>query len=319
MKKPTVFVTRNIPESGLTLLKKKYALTINKNDRVLTPAELLKGVKGKDALLCLLTDKIDNQFIKKNPQLKIIANYAVGFDNIDIASAKQHNIPVTNTPGVLTDAVAEHTCALILSLSRRVVESDMFTRKGKYVGWAPLLFLGNALKGKVLGIVGGGRIGTAVAECMHKGFGMNIVYVDHKHNTFIEKNAHGKKVSLNTLLKKADIVSLHLPLLPTTHHFISKKEFSLMKPSTLLINTSRGAVVDEKALVTALKNKIITGAALDVFENEPSISSGLKTMSQVILTPHIASATVEAREAMSVIAAKNILAALSGKKLLNPV
>ena len=315
--KPTVFVTREIPQSGITLLKKKCDVVVSKKKDVLTKAELLRGAKGKDGLLCLLTDVIDASFLKKNKQLKVVANYAVGYDNIDVATATKLNIPVSNTPGVLTDAVAEHTCALIISLARRIVEADDFTKRKKYKGWAPLLFLGAGLKGKTLGIIGSGRIGTAVAEKMYKGFGVQVVYTDIAKNSFIEKQAKAKKVSLPTLLSRADIVSVHVPLLPSTKHLLSRKQFSAMKKSALLVNTSRGPVVDEKALVTALRKKEITGAALDVFEKEPNLTPGLSSLSQVIVTPHIASATIEAREAMSVIAAKNILAAFASKKMPN--
>ena len=314
-RKPKVLVTREIPQAGIALLKKHCTVTVSKKKGVLTKKELLAQTKDKDGLLCLLTDNIDASFLRQNKQLQVIANYAVGYDNIDVRTAASLGIPVSNTPGVLTDAVAEHACALILALARRVAEADSFARKGKYKGWAPLLFLSTSLRGKTLGIVGSGRIGTAVAENMFRGFGMKVVYFDVQRNPFIEKQAKAKRVPLSALLGAADVVSVHVPLLPSTRHLLGSKQFRMMNKHALLVNTSRGPVIDEKALVTALKQKSIAGAALDVFENEPTIHAGLKNMPQAVLTPHIASATTEAREAMSVIAAKNILAGLAGKKL----
>jgi len=305
-----VFVTRKIPESGIRLLKKHFQVRVYPKNNVISRTELIKGVKWCDALLCLLTDKIDSKVIKSNPKLKIIANYAVGYDNIDVKAAKK--IPVTNTPGVLTDAVAEHTFALLMSIARRVPESDSFTKAGKYKGWEPLLLLGSGIKGKTLGIVGSGRIGSGLAQRC-KGMGMNIVYSDVKRNTDFEKKFGGKYLNLNNLLKQSDFVSVHVPLLPSTKHLIGSAQFKTMKKTAYLINTSRGAVLDEKALVAALKKGEIAGAALDVFENEPKLSPGLNKLSNVILTPHTASATLEARSAMSELAAKNIIAALKGR------
>lgn len=309
-----VFVTRKIPETGLKLLQKKHTVRIYPKDQVIPRRELLRGVKWADALLCLLTDTIDKKVLNTNPYLKVISNYAVGFDNIDLEAAEELHIPVTNTPGVLTQSVAEHTATLAVSLAKRVAEADSFTRKGSYKGWEPMLLLGTELKGKRFGVVGLGRIGSAVAEIMHKGFGMRIVYFDIKKDKAFEKKVKAKFATVSQLLKNSDIVSVHVPLLDSTHHLIGAKQLRSMKKTALLVNTSRGPVIDEKALVTALKNKTIKGAALDVFEFEPKLSKGLAKLPNVILTPHTASATEEAREAMSVIAAENILAVLSGKK-----
>ena len=314
-----IFVTRKIPESGINLLKKYHQVKIYPKDKVISKKDLIKGVKWCDALLCLLTDKIDSKVMDANPDLKVISNYAVGVDNIDIKAATKRNIPVTNTPGVLTDAVAEHTFALIISIARRIPESDRFTRTGKYKGWEPMLMLGMELKGKTLGIIGLGRIGSGVAERTAKGMGMNVLYNDVKRNPKFERKYKAKYASLNTLLKKADIVSLHVPLLPSTRHLISAKQLRMMKKTAYLINTSRGPVVDEKALVKALKRKEIAGAGLDVYESEPKLAAGLAKLDNVVLTPHIASGTIETREAMSELAAKNILAVLNGKKPLNLV
>lgn len=247
------------------------------------------------------------------PQLKIIANLAVGFDNIDLKAAKDKNIMVTNTTGVLTETVAEHTIALLFAITRRIVEADKFTRAGKYQGWAPELFLGSDIAGKTLGIVGLGGIGAEVAKRMSLGFGLKIIYFSPSRNKKLETELRIKYVPFKVLLKTADFISLHVPLSPKTHHLIGVKQLKMMKSTSYLINTSRGPVVDEKALVYALKNKWLKAAALDVFEFEPKFAPGLTDLDNVILTPHIASATEEARNKMAEVAAKNIIAALSGK------
>ena len=308
-----VFITRKIPQIGIDLLKKKHAVRVYPKDQVIPRKELLNAVKWCDALLCLLTDKIDKELLEINPKLKIISNYAVGFNNMDIKAATEKGIPVTNTPGVLTDAVAEHTLALMLAVSKRIVESDKFLRAGKYKSWAPLLLLGTQLKGKILGVIGLGRIGSEVAA-KAQAMGMKIVYYDIKADKEFEKKFQAKFFSIPQLLKLSDFVSIHVPLLPTTTHLLSTKEFALMKKTAYLINTSRGPVIDEKALVIALQKKQIAGAGLDVFEFEPKLAPGLAKLSNVVITPHTASATIEARSAMAEIAAKNILEVLSGRK-----
>ena len=317
--KPKVFVSREIPKPGLDLLRKKCSVTVSSRPRVLTKKELVSGIKGKDALLCLLTDRIDGSVMKAGKNLKVIANYAVGFDNVDVDAATKLGIPVTNTPGVLTDAVADHACALMLSIARRIAESDKFVRAGKYRSWEPMLMLGGDFKGKTLGILGLGRIGSAVAERMYRGFGVRVLYYDVRRNPAFERNVKAKKASVSQLMKNSDYVSVHVPLLPSTRHLIGAKELKMMKKTAYLINTSRGPVVDESALVSALSRKQLAGAALDVFEKEPETAPGLAKLDNAILTPHTASATVTAREAMAVIAAKNVLAVLSGKRPPNPV
>lgn len=323
-----VFITRLIPDQGIKMLKAKGCLvSIYPKDEIIPRKELLKGVKGMDAILPILTDKIDDEVLKAaGPQLKIVANYAVGFDNINLAACKARKIMVTNAPGLeIVQAVAEHTFALILALAHRIVEGDKFTRAGKYQGWGPQLLLGTDVYGKTLGIVGLGRIGFAVTERAVKGFGMKVLYNDPKPNPDFEKKYAAHYADLPTLLKQSDFVSLHVPLLPTTRHLISKSQLALMKPTAFLINTSRGPIVDEKALLQALKNKKIAGAGIDVFECEPSIDCDisdhleLKKFDNVILTPHTASATVETRQAMSRTAATNIIAALSGQLPANLV
>ena len=314
MPKLRVFITRKIPESGIKLLQKSCHIKIYQKDQVMPKKELIKEVKQCDALLCLLTDKIDKEIIDANPKLKIISNYAIGFNNIDVAYATKKRIPVTNTPGrAIVDAVAEHTFALIFAVTKRIVEADRFMRAGKYKTWEPLLLLGMELVGKTIGIVGLGRIGSGVAQ-RAKAMGMKVVYYDVKRNVDFEGEFNAQYLSLNDLLKSADVVSVHVPLLPTTTHLIGKKKLSLMKKTAYLINTSRGPVIDEKALVRALKKKQIAGAGLDVYEFEPKLATGLTKLQNVVLTPHIASATIEARSEMSKDAAENILAVLQGKK-----
>jgi len=309
-----VFVTRKIADEGLELLQGKVDLEIWEEDRVIPREVLLEKVKGVDAILSLLTDKMDSILMDAaGPQLKIISNYAVGIDNIDVKAATERKIYVANTPGVLTEAVAEHAFALLMSIARHIPESDRFTREGKFVGWAPMLFLGTEVKGKVLGVVGLGRIGSRVAEMAVKGMGMKVIYYDVKPSAEFEKEFGATFKDLDPLLKEADFISIHVPLLPETHHLISAEKLALMKKSAYLVNTSRGPVVDEAALVEALKNGVIRGAALDVYENEPALTPGLTELQNVILAPHTGSATDEARNAMSALAAQAILDVLDGK------
>lgn len=286
---------------------------MNPEDRVIPREELISGVKWCDALLCLLTDIIDEEVISANPNLRVIANYAVGFDNIDVKAAAKRNIPVTNTPEVLTDAVAEHTFALMMAVARRIPESDRFIRAGKYQGWEPMLFLGRELKGKILGILGLGRIGSAVAERAVRGMGMNVLYYDIKRNPQFEQTYQARFADIDFIIQEADFITIHIPLLPETKHLIGAKQFKMMKKTAYIINTSRGPVVDERALVDALKNKEIAGAALDVYEFEPGLSAGLAELDNAVLTPHTASATYETRAAMAELAARNILDVLGGK------
>ncbi len=315
-----VFVTRKIPESGIKFLEEKgHKVKVYSKDKVITRAELEKGVQWCDALLPLLTDPIDATLMDMNKNLKVIANYAVGFNNIDIKAATERKIPVANTPDVLTDAVADHACTLMMSIARRIVESDKFMRAGKYKGWEPFLLLGSDVKGRTLGIVGAGRIGSAVAERMYKGFGMKIIYYNPEKNPQIEQATNAQFVSLQDLLKQSDFISIHVPLLKETTHLISTSELSMMKKTAYLINTARGPIVDEKALTLALQNNQIAGAGLDVFENEPNMEEGLKKLKNVIVTPHTASATWDAREAMSMTAAQNIQAVADGKMPANLV
>lgn len=322
-----IFVTRPIPDAGIKLLKaKKYKLDVFEKDEQISRGELLKRVKGCDGLLSLLTDKIDAEVMDAaGPKLKIIANYAVGFDNIDLVAAKERKIVVTNTPAPeVSETVAEHAIALIFALAHRIVESDTYARAGRYKGWSPNNLIGTDVIGKTIGIVGTGHIGANVAKRLFDGFGVSIIYSDVKRNSDFERQFKAKFFPLHKLLAQADFITLHVPLLPSTRHLISTEEFSLMKKTAFLINTARGPVVDEKALLRALRTKRIAGAGLDVYECEPAIDCDLtdklelKQFSNVVLTPHTASATIEARQAMSRVAAENLIAVLSGEPPLNP-
>lgn len=318
-----VLITREIPNPAEQMLKEAGHEVIIASKKGLSKEELISALKEQtyDALLPLLTDTIDAEVFDAMPSsMKIIANYAVGYDNIDVAEAEKRGITVSNTPEVLTESVAEHTIALLLAIARRIVESDTFVREGRYTGWEPDLLLGANLEGKTLGILGAGRIGTRVAEIARNGFGMNILYYDVKQSEEIEKIADATfHSSLEEVLENADVVTVHVPLLDATHHLIGAEELAKMKESAFLINTSRGEVIDEKALVSALSEKTITGAALDVFENEPDLTPGLSELSNVVLTPHTASAAIETRQAMAQLAAENIIAALEGKEPPSPV
>lgn len=311
---PKIFITRQIPDKGIKMLKDKgWDVSVGPEGKI-SQEELLAGVKGAEAILSVLTEKIDGQVMEAaGQQLKIIANYAVGYDNIDLAEAKKRNILVTNTPGVLTETVAEHTIALLFAIAERIVEADKYTRAGRYKAWGPKLLLGTDIRGKTLGIVGLGRIGTAVAQRMKDGFGVRIIYYDIKRNEELEKKFNIEYCEFDDLLKESDFVSLHTSLTPETRHLLSAEKLKKMKPTAYLINTSRGPVIDEKALVEVLKNKGIAGAALDVYENEPELTPGLTELENVVLTPHIASATKETRDKMAEMAANNIIAALEGR------
>ena len=316
-----VFVTRRIPQPGLDILKKQCrTVDVNSHDRPLARDELLNGVRGRDGVLCLLTDTIDEQILETARGAKIFANYAVGFNNIDVDAATRRGILITNTPGVLTQTTADLTWALIFAVARRITEGDRFTRRGRFQGWGPMLLLGSDITGKTLGIVGAGRIGTAVAE-RSAGFGMTVLYTDAVPNETLEKKHNARRVAIDDLLKRSDFVSLHVPLLPETTHLIGSRELNLMKKTAYLINTCRGPVVDEKALVEALKSGEIAGAGLDVYEDEPRLEPGLSELDNVVLLPHIGSATVETRTKMATMAAQNLIAGLKGERppnLVNP-
>lgn len=307
-----VFVTRAIPEEGLNLLRKYCEVEVSPYDRMLTKEELLEKVQGKNAVITQLTDKVDKEFFEAAKEVKIVANYAVGFDNIDLEEATRRGVYITNTPDVLTNATAELAWALLFATARRVVESDKFMRAGKFQGWAPMLFSGKGVTGKTLGIIGAGRIGQAFAK-MAKGFDMKILYTARSPKKEFEEETGAQYVDLDTLLKESDFVSIHVPLTPETRHLIGEKELKLMKKSAILINTGRGPVVDEKALVKALKNKDIYAVGLDVYEREPMFEEELAQLDNVVMLPHIGSATEEARRDMSILVAQNIIDVIEGR------
>jgi lactate dehydrogenase-like 2-hydroxyacid dehydrogenase len=315
-----IFVTRRISEEGTKLLEAAgHIVDVSQKDGVLTKEELISALSAKpyDAVISLLTDHIDAEVLAA---AKIFANYAVGVDNIDLAAAKARGVLVTNTPDVLTDTVAEHAVALMASLTSRIVEGDKFMRAGKYVGWDPMLLLGTDLKGKTLGIIGAGRIGSVFAKIAHQGFGMNVIYTNPSRNEALEKEQGAQYfATADELLPYADVVSIHVPLLPTTQHLMNAERIAKMKPTAYLINTSRGPVVDEVALVEALQKNVIAGAGLDVFEQEPVLTPGLADLENVVLTPHLASGSRETRAAMAEVAARNVLAVLSAQTPPNTV
>jgi glyoxylate reductase len=314
-----IFVSRQIPGEALDKLSKSgHDVTISEIDRPLSESEFLDKAKGADALLTLLTDRVNGDVMDAiGPQLKIVSNYAVGFDNVDIQAATDKGVVVTNTPNdEVNEAVAEHTWALILALTRRIVEADEAVRRGAYKGWEPDIFLGMSLKQKTLGIVGLGRIGTMVAK-RAAGFEMQVLYNKRKPEPEAEKELGVKFAQIDELLSTADVVSLHVPLSEETRHMMNKGTLAKMKKGSFLINTARGPVVHEQDLVEALRSGPLAGAALDVYDNEPNINPELIGMEQVILTPHIASATIEARDKMGEQAVTAILDCLSGKKPQN--
>jgi len=310
-----IFVSRNIPGQALDKLKNSgNEVKISEFDRPLTPEEFLEGAKGADAVLSLLSDKIDGEVVEAiGPQLKIVSNYAVGFDNIVVPELTEKGIVVTNTPSdEVNEAVAEHAWALLLALARRIVEADESTRKGAYKGWEPGIFLGVNMIGKTLGIVGMGRIGEMTAR-RAKGFNMRVLYNKHAPDPEVEKELGVEFADLDKLYTESDFISLHVPLTDETRHMINKSAFAKMKKGVILVNTARGPVVDEGDLVDALRDGKVGGAGLDVYDNEPNINPELITMENVVLTPHIASATWEARNKMGEQAVSAILDCLSGK------
>jgi lactate dehydrogenase-like 2-hydroxyacid dehydrogenase len=311
-----IYITRHIPETGITMLRNAgHEVDVSTKDGVLTRDELLTALRARpyDAVVCLLTDTIDGEVFDAVPTAKLFANYAVGFNNINLAHAKERGITITNTPGVLTTAVAEFAISLMLSITKRIPESERYLRAGKYDGWGPELLLGMEVEGKTLGILGAGRIGYEVAKRAHLGLGMKIVYYDVKQLPELEADFGAEyRATVDEVLKEADVVSIHVPLLPETTHLINAERLRMMKPSAYLINTSRGPVIDEAALVEALKMNVIRGAALDVFEHEPALAPGLNELENIVITPHTASAADEARDGMATIVAENTLTFLKG-------
>lgn len=313
-----MFIATQLPGEAIERLKEVADVEVHP-DETLTKSELIKCLQGKDGVVSLLINEIDEEVIKQCPSLKVISNYAVGYNNIDIEAAKQQNIVVTNTPDVLTQATADLAWALLMAVARRIPESDQFVRNGYFTGWKPDLLLGRSVYGKTLGIIGMGRIGEAVAQ-RAKGFDMRVIYYKRTPLSTEEENAlNVTYVSLHELLTSSDFISLHAPLTEKTHHLIDAEEFELMKREAYIINTARGPLINESALVKALSNKEIAGAGLDVFEEEPALAPRLNQLNNVVLAPHIGSATIEARVQMADLAVENLMAVLNGLSPITPV
>ncbi len=317
--KCNVFLTREIPKEAIDLLRANCdTVEVHRGESLLTKEELIEKVRGRDGILCCLTERIDADVLEAAKGIKGVANMAVGYDNIDLKGATARGIPVSNTPGGLTDATADLAWALLLAAARRIVQADNFTRAGKFTAWGPMMFLGGDITGKTLGIIGAGRIGTAVA-LRSRGFGMRILYHDRVQNSLLERELGAGRVALEELLSASDFISLHVNLTPETRHLIGERELGFMKPTAYIINTSRGAVIDEKALVRALQKRQIAGAGLDVYEDEPRLGEGLAELDNVVLLPHIGSAAIGTRTKMAVMAAENLLAMLKGERAPNCV
>lgn len=319
--KPQVLITRLLPEAGLKVARQVCEVQLDPQDRPLTSEALGRAVAGKAGMICLVTDRIDAQVLEAGQALKIVANVAVGYDNIDVQAATERGILVTNTPGVLTDTTADFTWGLLLSVARRIPEADRYVRSGKWDEWKLMFLLGHDVYDKTLGLVGMGRIGQAVAR-RARGFGMRILYHNRSRlPASVEAELGATWVELPRLLQEADFVSLHVPLTADTTHLIGASELRMMRPTACLINTARGPVVHEQSLIRALTEGWIAGAALDVFEDEPRVPHALLALENVVLAPHIGSASVATRDKMALIAAQNLVAALRGERppnLVNP-
>ncbi len=318
--RPKVLVSRRLPLAALEILARHCDVDHNEPNRPLPRAELLGRLQGCQGLVCLLTDVVDDEVLA-TPGLKIVSNVAVGFNNIDVAAATWRRVLATNTPGVLDDTTADLAFALLMATARRIVEADRFLRAGRWEGWDLLQFLGHDVHGKTLGICGLGRIGKAVAK-RARGFDMRLLYADTvRAPEAVERELGVSFVDKDTLLREADFVTVHVPLFPETRHYISDRELGLMKPTAILVNAARGPIVDEAALARALQQKKIAGAGLDVYEDEPKVHPGLPPLENVVLLPHIASASIETRTRMATMAAENVVAGIAGRRppnLLNP-
>jgi len=313
-----VLVTRRLPSAVISKLETGALVDLYTGEGSIPPAELCARLADKDALICLLTDAIDKRVIDAGPNLKIIANVAVGYNNIDVAYGRSRGVVVTNTPDVLTESVANFTWAMILAVTRRLSEGERLVRRGQWKGWALDFMLGSELRGKQLGLVGAGRIARAVAV-RAAAFDMRVVFTSRRDHGLPTADAPWEHVSMDRLLNTSDIVSLHVPLTSETRHLIDKRALARMKRSAYLVNTARGPVVDEAALAWALQEHLIAGAALDVYENEPAVHPDLLQMENVLLAPHLGSATTETRTAMADLAVENVLAVLAGRPPLTPV
>lgn len=311
--KAKLYIARKLPEPIEEMLSPFFDVKSNPSELLEEKEEFLRNIEGITALVTDSRVKVDEEVMNAaGSQLKVISNYAAGFNNIDVEAATRKGIAVTNTPGAVNNATADIAWALMFSIARRVAEGDRLIRTGEPWSWTPTFFLGRDFTGKTLGIIGAGRIGKTMAKraC---GFDMEIIYVDGRVNEQMERELGAKRVDFERLLKEADYISIHTPLTPETRHMISEKEFAMMKPTTILINASRGPVVDEKALIEALKTHTIWGAGLDVFEKEPYVNPEFFKLDNVVMTPHIGTATSDARRDMAIMAAQNVLDIIEGK------
>ncbi len=319
--RPKLYLSRLFPDPVMAVIKERFQFTVQPADHLPSNTEILAGIRDAQAAICTLSERFDAETLAAAPSLRVIANYAVGYNNIDVEAAKARGIVVTNTPDVLTNATADITWALILAVARRVVDGDQLVRKNQWTGWSPTQMLGVDLCGKTLGIIGMGRIGQAVAR-RAMGFEMNMLYWSRSERPLQPGNPAWptwQRVSFEELLRRSDFLSLHIPLTQETTHLINEAALRLMKPTAFLINAARGPVVDEAALVTALSEGRIAGAGFDVYENEPELSPGLRELPQVVLLPHLGSATVETRIRMGLMCVENVLAVLDGKPAPNRV
>lgn len=315
-----VYITRKIPQPAIDLLEEYCTVTYNEIEDALTPEQLKNAVKDKDAILSMFYDKFTPEVLDCCNKAKIVANFAVGFENLDIPAATERGIYLSNTPGVLNIATAETAWALIFAVARNIPAMDAVCRTGKMDSWSPFGYLGQEITGKTLGVIGAGRIGSAMIH-MAKGFHMPVLYSAHSPKPELEQETGAIFTDLDTLLKKSDIISIHAPATPETKYLISKTQFEMMKTTAILINTARGQLINTQDLIWALENKVIAGAGIDVFENEPYVTPGLEKLSNLVMTPHIGSATYETRVNMGLTAARNIIAALKGElppNCLNP-
>ena len=316
--RPTLYVSRLLPDPVMAIVRERFRLVQEPLDELPTPSALREGLCHADAAIVTLGDRIDAETIQAATRLKILANYAVGYNNIDLAAAEQRGLIVTNTPDILTDATADLTWALILATTRHVIEGDTLVRSGQWTGWSPTQLLGAEVSDKTLGIIGMGRIGQAVAQ-RAVGFRMPVRYHSRQHLAGSSLSSGWEHRALRNLLEEADIVTIHVPLTTATHHLIGARELAWMKPTAFLINTARGPIVDEGALVEALKNGTIAGAGLDVYEQEPTLHPALSQLKHVVLLPHLGSATLHARVQMGLVCLKNIHAVLDGVQAPNRV
>lgn len=319
--KPQVLITRQVPEAGLEIVRQTCEIHLDPRDHQLSNEAMCQAVVGKSGIMCLSTDRIDARVLEAGTALKVVSTVAVGYDHIDVKTATQRGILVTNTPGAVTESTADLTWGLLLSVARRIPEGDRYIRAGQWDAWRLMFMLGRDIHAQTLGIVGMGRIGQAVAR-RARGFGMRVLY--HNRNRLeqaVEAELGATWVELSTLLRQADFVSLHVPLTAETRHCIGEAELRMMQPTAYLINTARGPVVEEPALIRALQEGWIAGAGLDVFEYEPQVPQSLRELDNVVLVPHIGSASVATRDKMAIMAAQNLVAALRGERpphVVNP-